>query len=57
MCISYLERTDKKIHQYTQQIKVDILLNIFSILLNQRHVTFQPSLYAYGCAINLFRKK
>ena len=47
--VNYLERTDK-IHQYTQQITVDILKNIFSSLLNQRHVTFLPSLYAYDCA-------
>ena len=38
-----------KIHQYAQQINVDIFYNIFNSLLNQRHVVFLPSLYPYGC--------
>jgi len=45
-CFGYFKE-QTKMHQHTQQNNVDIK-NIFSSLLNQRHVTFQPSLYAYS---------
>jgi len=38
-------------HQHTQQTNVDIFKQIFSSLLNQSHVTFQPWLYPYGCVL------
>jgi len=41
------------IHLYTQHINVDILYNIFSSLLNQRHATFQPSLYALWLCVHM----
>jgi len=37
-----ISKQQVEINQHAQQSNVDILKNIFSSLLNQRYVTFQP---------------